>query len=939
MTDRPADVSAAEATPIPFLLAGGEPRGWLLRLAVLLTACCLPIALLGSLPEFTLEGRFHFYATVLRLSGLLGLLAGLVLILRFWVLGGRYHLVVGMAFFLGGFESLFNGLLSHTALMGIDMTHPRELIPANYVSGQLLFGLSLLLAAFVPDGGPRRVQSRRVDLYGIFLLMLTLLVLVAQLMKWSAQSAAADLNRWQPWIIVGDPGAVLARGPAPTPDAYRWRPWALADDGGEPLVGAGGAESVVRSEVGLLAVLALGLLLLAFALYVLRFRRRGEPLTWWLTVSIGLNAIGQTLMLAHHYLLGPLFLTAHLYKAAGFVAPLFGFLLMQSGLVLHYQRSQQALIAAREAAEAAAAAKSRFLTNVSHEIRTPMNGVLGLAERLGRTGLDERQRAYLRSLHASADHLMELLDEILDLAALESAPAPRPTRPTRLDELVADVLGTFTGSAEGRGLLLAADAAAVAGLTLRLDAGRVRQVLANLVGNAVKFTPAGRVRVSLRLCGPEAADGPRRFAGAGPFVLVTVADTGVGVEPAFVGRIFQPFAQGDTAERADGTGLGLALCRRHVEQTGGRIWLASEPGAGSRFHFTLPADQVASAVADGPVPGGMTSAGTAAGGTSRGGTSRGGTSRGGTSRGGTASERAVPGGTASGPAAHGGTASRPAAAGGADAATVTDAVAGDAAAAGQPAAALRILLAEDNEINRLVAVETLRELGHAVTVVETGAAAVAAAVRGSDDGPFDLVLMDMRMPTLDGPAACRRIRAADGLPATVPVVALTANAFAEHRRACRGAGMDGLLSKPLRTADLRLWLHWIARVRTPLADVGRLLRSVGGRAALIAELSDTLASQTRGIVARFRADDRPSAGELAGLVHRLGGGVGQFHAADLQAFCRELEHALRSGELSAAATTVRLEVLSFAAEALVRQLAAAPSADVSQPAAPARPNA
>ncbi len=372
------------------------------------------------------------------------------------------------------------------------------------------------------------------------------------------------------------------------------------------------------------------------------------------------------------------------------------------------------LARAREAAEAAGQAKARFLANMSHEIRTPMNGVLGVAELLADTPLSAQQAEYVDTIIESGKALLEIINDILDLAKLQSGKTVVEARPFALAECIDGVLRVLRPTAARKGLELVfappADAPTVLG-----DEGKLRQILMNLVGNAVKFTPAGRVTLHLR-CGPGGA------------VEIDVADTGIGIAPDRLAQIFDSFTQADTAisRQFGGTGLGLTISAMLAELMGGGITVQSEPGVGSVFTLSAvlppaempqPADVLPMAPDLAALPPGLT-----------------------------------------------------------------------------------ILVAEDNRTNMMVVRKMLDPAVQAVIPAVTGAEAVQLCARHDPD----LILMDISMPVMDGLDATRAIRAADaraGRPHR-PILALTANAFGEDREACREAGLDGFLVKPLTRRDL-----------------------------------------------------------------------------------------------------------------------------------------
>ena len=387
--------------------------------------------------------------------------------------------------------------------------------------------------------------------------------------------------------------------------------------------------------------------------------------------------------------------------------------------------------AAREQAVAASAAKSEFLANMSHELRTPLNGVIGMADLLAVTPLSAEQARFVRVLHTSAESLLGVINQVLDFSKIEAGKLDLEAVGFDVRGVVAAAVDVVAHRATAKGLALSADVSDGVPSTAVGDPTRLRQVLVNLLSNAVKFTDAGGVTV--RATAAVATDGPA--GGCGADVRFEVTDTGPGIGPEGLARLFQSFSQVDasTTRRHGGTGLGLAISGRLARLMGGDIGVRSTPGAGSTFWFTVRL-------------------GTAA------------------------AEQCV---------------DVPEAAAPAPVATV-----GPASVAG-----LRVLVAEDNEVNQMVVGEMLRRLGVAHDVVNDGRAAVAAVAGGR----YDLVLMDCQMPELDGFGATAAIRAAEaargggggGGGGRLPIIALTANAITGDRERCLAAGMDDYLTKPL----------------------------------------------------------------------------------------------------------------------------------------------
>ncbi|MDA8232313.1 MAG: MASE1 domain-containing protein [Magnetospirillum sp.] len=363
--------------------------------------------------------------------------------------------------------------------------------------------------------------------------------------------------------------------------------------------------------------------------------------------------------------------------------------------------------AARMAAERAALAKARFLAVMSHEIRTPMNSILGMTELAMGDTLPPCQRERVEIVSEAAHGLLRILDDILDVSRLERGDMPFETVGFDLRKLATSVCAAMAPPAREKGLEIACRIEDGVPHTLSGDPARLRQILVNLMGNAVKFTPSGSVVLSVGPAGPPAGDGmPLRFA---------VADTGIGIPPERLADIFDPFVQASPGAHG-GTGLGLSICRHLVQAMGGTIAVRSAPGAGSTFSFALRLGV--------PAPTG-------------------------------------------------------------------EAAAKPPARAHPPS--LSILLAEDNALNRQVTSALLARRGYAVTAAADGGEAVELARQGG----FDLVLMDMAMPGLDGIDAARAVRALPPPAGNVPIIALTANAFPDDVERCLAAGMNGHVAKPL----------------------------------------------------------------------------------------------------------------------------------------------
>ncbi len=537
-------------------------------------------------------------------------------------------------------------------------------------------------------------------------------------------------------------------------------------------------------------------------------------------------------------------------------------------LALYKYRSEKNLLEAKRSAERDSLIKSMFLANMSHEIRTPMNGIIGMAELALERAVDDELRDCLETIKHSADNLLELINDILDLSKIEARKLTLADRVFNLPEVLEKVLKTHTPQAKRKGITLHCFYGHGVPVRLRGDSVRLAQICGNLLGNAVKFTEKGEVELEVNLVTvpvPWASLNPldplRDEAEASGMIklLFSVRDTGVGIPENKQDLIFESYQQAGIFDNQQqgGTGLGLAICKDLVQMMSGSIWLRSREGQGSTFYFTagfrLPLPEA------------------------------------GAEQGNRAKEAEAP----------------------------------------NLIRKLKVLVADDNQVSRKLASRLLERQGHQVACVVNGAQALSLL----DAQSFDLVLMNIQMPVMNGLEATRRIRGGEcqSTPASVPIIALTAHALLGDRERFLAAGMDEYLPKPLNTNTFFQTLARVMHARESgravaqsetrsvslLLDEEGALARIGYDVELLRDLWQTFHGE-RGekLESLRRARETADPERCAKIAHVLAGEAAGIGASALRRAAATLETSLRQG---APADPVLLDVLE---NTLTRTIAA-----------------
>ncbi|HJH29225.1 MAG TPA: hypothetical protein C5S51_05970 [Methanosarcinaceae archaeon] len=504
-----------------------QQRTYLIIMGIILILLSLIYPLLAQSSH---QGNQDIHSTMEIIGSLFALVTGLSLLIHFYTLSNRLFLFTGLAFFINGQEDLIQGISSSTFMenfIGLPATSLTSLIPGTDVAGRLVMGIILLSAPFIMKYMGKSQDPKSETIWGsaiVFSIGIIATILAFQLTM--------------PTLTY--------------PNNFVTKPFDFL-------------SAIIFIE--------------AFLIYLKLYLENHDIMAWWITLSIGVQAIGQLLMSFSTSLYDPFFDIAHVYKIFGYIIPLIGFTVYQIAIIIERDKAVEYLEHARIIADSANQSKDKFLANMTHELKTPLNSIIGFSELLhdDKAGtLNQKQSRYISNVLTSSKHLLEIVNDILDISKIESGTVELQYEKIPIYAIFNDISTTMSPLASKKTITIESNIEPDL-TTIMADQNKIKQILYNLVNNAIKFTPEdGHVTINVF----------RRE----DMLQVEVEDSGIGIPKVDIDKIFHPFVQldGSTAREYEGTGLGLSIVKRFVELHNGKIWVESELGKGSTFTFTLP---------------------------------------------------------------------------------------------------------------------------------------------------------------------------------------------------------------------------------------------------------------------------------------------------------------------------------------------------------------